>query len=42
MVSIYPLLGQRCDLGDVCAAALMAATILGVVTITVAVWLVAP
>ena len=42
MVSIYPLLGQRYGLGDVCAAALMIATIVAVATITVITWLIAP
>jgi predicted permease len=42
MVSIYPLLGQRYGLGDVCAAALMIATVLAVATTTVVIWLAAP
>ena len=42
MVSIYPLLGQRYGLGDVCAAALMMATIVAVATITVITWLIVP
>jgi malonate transporter and related proteins len=42
MVSIYPLLVQRYGLGEVCAAALMIATVLAVATTTVVIWLVTP
>lgn len=42
MVSIYPLLGQRYGLGDMCAAALLISTMLSVLTITLIVWVVGP
>lgn len=42
MISIYPLIGQRYSLGDMCAAALLLSTVLSVLTITLVVWLVGP
>ncbi len=42
MISIYPLLGQRYGLGDMCAAALLLSTMLSVLTITLIVSLVGP
>jgi malonate transporter and related proteins len=42
MVSIYPLLGQKYGLGEICAAALMMSTIFSVLTITLIIWLVGP
>ena len=42
MVSIYPLLGQRYGLGDMCAAALLISTMVSVLTITLVIWLVGP
>jgi malonate transporter and related proteins len=40
MLSIYPILGQRYGMDEVCAAALMASTIMSVLTTSVAIWLV--
>src|SRR5215212_126429 len=40
MISIYPLIGQRYGLGDMCAPALLISTMLSVLTITLIVRLV--
>jgi malonate transporter len=42
MLSIYPILAQKYGFEDMCAAALLLATVLSFVTISVALWLLGP
>lgn len=42
MLSIYPILAQRYGFEEMCAAALLLATVMSFVTISVALWLLGP
>jgi malonate transporter and related proteins len=42
MLSVYPIFGERFGLGGMCAAAMLGATVVAFLTVTMTIWLIVP